>query len=79
VRSGEKPHFLVVTDGGSIDGGAGGELADFHVGSPERVLAEGKSWRDKLAATNGQRREGAAVLRPYKSSLAPQSLMSDTP
>jgi hypothetical protein len=25
VRSGEKPHFLVVTDGGSVDAGAGGE------------------------------------------------------
>src|SRR5260370_42325243 len=30
VLSGEKPHFLVVADGGSVDAGARGELADFH-------------------------------------------------
>jgi hypothetical protein len=41
VRSGEKPHFLVVTDSGSVDGGAGGELADFHFGSPSAQSEEG--------------------------------------
>jgi hypothetical protein len=30
-------------------------------------MAEGKSWRDKLAATNWQERDGAAFPRPRPS------------
>src|SRR5713101_5217783 len=38
VGRGEETHFFVVTDGGGVEPGAGGEFPDFHVSLPEPSL-----------------------------------------
>jgi hypothetical protein len=38
LRRGEKATFLIVADGGGVEVGASGELADFHDGVPKMPL-----------------------------------------